>query len=303
MGRGKNVPKTAGSRHRQKNSGRKMGTSGKVQLDQSDTSSGVECRNCWVPTAEPSGFCIDCSEAAQVSEHLVSTCKDKRCKTRFPGGAEFCDLCTPKHVACFTCGVSRVGYYDAEGDPLRNRISSSWCPALGHECFRCWCKRYEMTLNFHHCVICFRNSRDGKTEKCKFCNSPRIKCRTGEYGFLPKHFCEKCFSTVRLTSDSPFKKDIEYWVQFYQPPCLTCNELVEPRPVLRKEWYHHTNQWLDRSIAPQCRACKKRRNRSLTLLALKSVYESGLESCIQFDVRTHLCPKANLDWNPAFSSM
>jgi len=290
MGRRKNVPKTAGSRHRQKNSGRKMGTSGKVQLDQSDTSGGVECRNCWVPTAEPKNFCIDCSEIDQVSEHLVSTCKDKSCKTRIPGDVEFCDLCGPKHVACFTCGVSSEGYYDAEGDPSRNRIPSSWCPALGHPCFHCWCERYESSPNFHHCVICFRNSRDGKTENCKFCGS-LLKCTTGEFGSRPKHSCVRCLSTVKLTSDSPFKKDIEYWVQFHQSSCLTCSELVEPRPVLRKEWYRHTNEWLDRSIAPQCRACKKRRNWSLTLLAFKSVYEAGLESHIPI-ARKLICKSA-----------
>lgn len=286
MGRGNAVSKKGGSRHCQKKTGRKAKTPSEIKMGDTED---FNCGKCRVPTVKPEGFCIDCSETDQVSEHLKSTCEGESCKEKTPGGTKFCDLCASKRAICKTCRVSIEGDQVFDGP----RLKSIWCPAPGHQCFRCWCETHEMSFNFRHCEICFVNSRDRKREMCKFCGG-LLKCRTDEFGSRPKHFCEKCSSTVRLTSGSPLKEYDECWVQFHQPSCLTCSELVEPRPVLRKEWYRHTNEWLDRSIAPQCRACKKRRNRSLTLLALKSVYEAGLESCIPFDVRTHLCRKAKL---------
>jgi len=332
MGRGNAVSKKGGSRHCQKKTGRKAKTPSEIKMGDTED---FNCGKCRVPTVKPDGFCIDCSETDQVSEHLKSTCEGESCKEKTPGGTKFCDLCASKRAICKTCRVSIEGDQVFDGQP---RLKSIWCPAPGHQCFRCWCETHEMLFNFRHCEICFVNSRDRKKEMCKFCGG-LLKCKTDEFGSRPMHACVRCFSTRRISEfasllelymiwwaqmhqpfcltceglnephyscrrcfstgvgakpDSPLKEYDESWVQFHQPPCLTCSELVEPRPVLRKEWYNHTSEWLDRSIAPQCRACKKRRNRSLTLLALKSVYEAGLESCIPFDVRTHLCPEAKL---------
>jgi hypothetical protein len=300
--RGNAVSKKCGSRRASKKEERKMKTPCKVQMDQSDASSGDECIGCNDLIAEPCQLCglhytcKHCTETCPCEKFFETHCRHCRKEVSESCTTGFCDTCIEVEKVCPNCWIAGGGSHDTFGTE---------CPGNGRECRKCYhdavaqgCSETET------CRVCYVKYRDEMSNSCRYCKNP-MRCMPAPFWFEDCHECTVCRSTFNLNSQEgggPYDPS-KCWVQFYQPPCLTCGELVEPRPVLQKEWYNHTSGWLDRSIAPQCRACKKRRNRSLTLLALKSVYEAGLESCIPFDVRTHLCPKAKLDWNPAFSSM